>query len=140
IISIMAGGIAFELPPYGDAGERAESDASFTLFSGKEIAMKPEDGDPIAIHMRFPQSIRGLSRGATVDFLGVELGEVKAVSLDYDVESKSFPGDVIALIYPKRMGQAYARYVQWKGHDDPHQMFETLIKSGLRAQLRSGNL
>ncbi len=56
--------------------------------------------------MRFNQSLRGLTVNAAVDFLGVNIGKVVSVDLDYDPATKTFPGIVGAVIYPKRLGAA----------------------------------
>jgi len=81
------------------------SGAEFTLFDDQAAAMAPPDGEPRYVHMRFAQSLRGLSVGAPVDFVGVNIGQVFSVDLDYDAEHESFPVIVTALIYPDAWGK-----------------------------------
>src|SRR5699024_1869562 len=78
--------------------------------------------------------------GAPVDFLGIELGKVTGVSLDFDSETKRFPADVTAVIYPQRIGKANRRFIERTGNDNPGALLGILVKHGLRAQLRNGNL
>ncbi len=140
LASIVAGGIAFRAPPESREDTPAPADARFTLFDDKATAMKPPDGPPVHLRMRFHQSVRGLAVGAPVDFLGIELGKVTGVSLDFDPETKRFPADVTAVIYPRRIGKANRRFIERTGNDKPGALLGILVKHGLRAQLRNGNL
>ena len=45
--------------------------------------------------------------GAPVEFVGVNIGSVLSIDLDYDAKSQRFPVIVTARIYPRRMGRAY---------------------------------
>jgi paraquat-inducible protein B len=62
--------------------------------------------------------------------------------MKFDKETKSFPIDVDALIYPSRLGEAYQDIVAARGGepDRPDVFFKALVDRGFRAQLRSGNL
>ena len=54
--------------------------------------------------MIFDQSVRGLAPGAAIDLLGVDIGRVRSVALQYDAQRKRFPVEVVAEIYPLRLG------------------------------------
>ncbi len=140
LATLVAGGVAFQAPEYTGNSERAPEDTSFELFDDRTAAMKPADGPPLMMKMRFHQSVRGLAVGAPVDFLGIELGKVTAVSLDFDPKTKRFPADVTAVVYPQRIGKANKRFIERTGNDDPGALMAVLVKHGLRAQLRNGNL
>ncbi len=141
LVSLVSGGIAFQTPG-GDGGDHAPAPTGsrFKLFDDKETAMQPADGPPLEVRMSFQQSIRGLAVGAPVDFLGVDLGTVTKVSLSYDPETKRFPAQVTAVVYPKRIGAARQRFVKRHGTSAPGTMLAALVKHGLRAQLRTANL
>jgi paraquat-inducible protein B len=105
--------------------------------------MAPPDGEPRYVRMRFVQSLRGLSVGAPVDFVGVNIGQVFSLDLDYDAEHKSFPMIVTAQIYPRRMGKAYEVLEQQgtaTNEDRMARLVGQLVARGLRAQPRTGNL
>ncbi len=140
LATLVAGGLAFQAPPYSKDHAPAKAGSRFELFGDREAAMKPADGPPLVLKMRFRQSVRGLAVGAPVDFLGIELGKVTAVSLDFDPKTKRFPADVTAVVYPQRIGQANKRFIERTGNDDPGALVAVLVKHGLRAQLRNGNL
>jgi len=143
LASVLAGGVAFETAPTAqDVGE-VRSGAQFTLFDDQAAAMAPPDGDPRYVRMRFAQSLRGLSVGAPVDFVGVNIGQVFSLDLDYDAKHKSFPVIVTALIYPRRMGKAYEVLEQSgtaTSEDKMARLVSQLVARGLRAQPRTGNL
>jgi paraquat-inducible protein B len=143
IASVLAGGVAFEsVPTATDVGPVA-SGAEFTLFVDETTAMAPPDGEPRYVRMRFTQSLRGLSVGAPVEFVGVNIGQVFSIDLDYDAKHKKFPVVVTALIYPQRMGKAYEVLEQNGTATSEEKMAKLvgeLVERGLRAQPRTGNL
>jgi len=106
--------------------------------------MAPPDGTPHYIRMRFEKSMRGLDVNAPVEFLGVKIGNVVSVRLDYDDKTQTFPLIVGAVVYPQRLGTAYDKLqalVKARGENpDMTQMMGRLVDHGLRAQARTGNL
>jgi paraquat-inducible protein B len=143
LASVLAGGVAFETAPTAQDVGQVPSGAEFSLFDDEAAAMAPPDGEPRYVRMRFTQSLRGLSVGAPVDFVGVNIGQVFSLDLDYDAEHKSFPMIVTALIYPRRMGKAYEALEQngtATSEDRMARLVGQLVARGLRAQPRTGNL
>ncbi len=106
--------------------------------------MAPPDGEPHYLRMRFEQSVRGLAVGSPVEFLGIDIGRVVSVRLDYDVKTQRFPVIVAALVYPQRLGAAYQKLetlTRSRGENpDLAQLMGPLVAHGLRAQARTGNL
>ena len=142
LASVLAGGIAFETAPMAQDIGPVPSGAEFTLFNDQAAAMAPPDGEARYVSMRFSQSLRGLSVGAPVDFIGVNIGQVFSLDLDYDAKHKSFPLVVTALVYPRRMGRAYEVLEQSgaTSEDKMARLVGQLVARGLRAQPRTGNL
>lgn len=142
--SIISGGVAFAEPARDTPAPTAQENATFTLFADQEAALAPADGEARPIHMSFEQNLRGLEVGAPVEFLGVNLGRVTAVNLDFDPAHQSFPTQVDAVVYPQRMGVAKDKLMKLMGGaaDDAAvaRMMAGFIKNGLRAQAKSGNL
>jgi paraquat-inducible protein B len=114
------------------------------LFGDRDTAMAPPDGAPHYIRMRFDQSVRGLAVDAPVEFLGINIGKVVSVRLDYDEKTQKFPVLVGAVVYPQRLGSAYDKLeaiAKARGENpDLSRMIGRLIAQGLRAQARTGNL
>lgn len=144
LTSIISGGIAFREPKYSPDAKPADGNAEFKLFEDQATALAPPDGEPKYIRMRFNQSLRGLVVNAPVDFLGVNIGRVVSVDLDYDAATGTFPGVVGAVIYPQRLGAANDKLKEQAGTgDDEEQTSRILgrfVERGLRAQIRTGNL
>jgi paraquat-inducible protein B len=144
LTSIVSGGIAFREPKYSPDAKPADGNAEFKLFEDQATALAPPDGEPKYIRMRFNQSLRGLVVNAPVDFLGVNIGRVVSVDLDYDPATGSFPGVVGAVIYPQRLGGANDKLKEQAGGGDEEEQTSRIlgrfVERGLRAQIRTGNL
>jgi len=144
LATVVAGGMAFQDPPGPHDSTPAGQDAQFQLFADQGTAMAPPDGTPHYIRMRFEKSMRGLDVNAPVEFLGVKIGNVVSVRLDYDEKTQTFPLIVGAVVYPQRLGSAYDKLqalVKARGENpDMTQMMGRLVDHGLRAQARTGNL
>ncbi len=141
LASVLAGGLAFETPPGRQRAAPAPENTVFRLFNDRRTALAPPDGEAVPIRMVFEQSVRGLSPGAAVDLLGVEIGRVRSVALQYDGQRKRFPAEVVADIYPLRLGAvrtALLRDIGGSGGDI--EVIQKLVANGLRSQLRTGNL
>lgn len=144
LATVVAGGVAFQDPPGPHNDAPAPEMAEYTLFDDQATAIAPPDGKPRYIRMRFEHSLRGLAVDAPVELLGMKVGRVVSVNLDYDPKAKSFPVIVGALVYPQRLGQAHEKLAKAVGGPDDDTMFPRimsgLVGHGLRAQARTGNL
>lgn len=142
LVSVLAGGIAFERLPGGAALPPAPASTRFPLFPDRRSAMAAPDGPPLTVRMVFDHSVRGLAVGAPVDFLGIEIGNVQAMSLQYDRQRNRYPMEVIANVYPLRLGGVRNAMLPDAGADASADLrfLKALVDSGLRAQLRTGNL
>ena len=139
LASILAGGIAFDSPPDAPRAAPAPADTVFRLFGDRRIALAPPDGESVTVRMVFDQTARGLAPGATVDLLGIDIGRVRSISLQYDGLRKRFPIEVVADIYPMRLGSVRTALIRDAGGGDTV-VLQRLVANGLRAQLRTGNL
>ncbi|RVU50944.1 MCE family protein [Pseudomonas syringae pv. syringae] len=143
VSTLLAGGVAFVEPDYRTNAPRAAEHARFMLFDDQQKALSPPDGEPGYIRMIFSQSLRGLEVNSPVEFMGITLGRVVSVDLDYDAASKSFTSIVGAQIYPDRLGMANEKIVKTLGVTDDArtaQLIADFVKRGLRAQPRSESL
>jgi paraquat-inducible protein B len=142
LISLVVGGISFQPAPEMDAGPPAPADASFTLYDNKETALKPKDREVQTYLLYFDESLRGLSPGAPVDFRGIVIGEVKAVSVEYDRQSKTLRFPVEINLYPARLRSRYRKGTPQMSamEREPHVLLERWVARGFRAQLKTTNL
>ena len=150
LTSVLAGGIAFEQPDADPRQPVAPVGTEFRLFDDRKAALAPPRGPVLPVRLVFDGSLRGLSIGAPIDFLGVEIGHVRALSLEYDAARQRTPVQVLADLYPVRLGGVRAALVKLPagagadGDTDTvgadRALLQRLVDQGLRAQLRTGNL
>lgn len=143
--TLLVGGIAFRAPDYSPNDVAAADDKDFELFADQQSALAPPNGKAQYMVLRFEQSLRGLKVDAPVEFLGMEIGRVVGINLDFDAKKRTFPLNVGIVIYPQRLGQAYKKMLTEFKHDPNDEaagirLLGTFVDNGLRAQARSGNL
>jgi paraquat-inducible protein B len=140
LASVLAGGLAFESAPDAGPARPVTENTVFTLFGDRRSALAPPDGIAVPIRMVFDQTVRGLAPDAAIDLLGVEIGRVRSIALQYDPQRKRFPAEVKAEIYPLRLGSARTALLRDVGGAGDAAVLQRLVANGLRAQLRTGNL
>ena len=143
--SMLVGGIAFRAPEYNPDDKPAAEEYAYELFDDQQSALAPPNGKAQFLSLRFDQAMRGLKVDAPVEFLGMEIGKVVSVNLDFDAKKRIFPVNVGIVIYPQRLGQAHTKMIKAFNHDPNDEaagvrLIGTFIENGLRAQARSGNL
>lgn len=132
LASIVAGGIAFGFPESSHA-TTAANNSRFNLWDSKGEALKEPDGQPRGVIMYFDHSLRGLTVGAPIDFMGIEIGNVKSINAEFYDHYKQIRMRVEAVIYPSRVENGQAL-------NPNSEIFKDFIEHGWRAQMRTGNL
>ena len=142
LTSVIAGGLAFDSPPDSTDHRPAIENELFVLYDDRHSALAPPDGPAVPVRLVFDSSVRGLSENAVIDLLGIEIGRVRSVALNYDSQRRRFPVEVKAEIFPLRLGPVRTALLrdQPAGSAGDAAVLARLAASGLRAQLRSGNL
>jgi paraquat-inducible protein B len=141
LATLVLGGVSFQTPPKAPVTEPAADNTVFALAEDQDKALKEDDGTPVSVVMYFEQSIRGLSPGAPVDFRGVVVGQVRSIGIEYRRDKRDFVLPVVVDLYPQRVGLG-ARSASGKTRTDIEQqnIYDAMVRNGLRAQLRNGNL
>jgi paraquat-inducible protein B len=141
VMSILAGGIAFETPASDAPLSPAEANTQFTLFDDRTGAFKPPVDNPHTYVLIFKQSVRGLNVGAPVELGGITIGEVTQISPQFDSKTMEFTVPITVIVDPERYG---VKFLDTPAGEDPVAMhkkvMDTLVARGLRAQLKTGNL
>jgi paraquat-inducible protein B len=143
--SLLVGGIAFRAPEYSPDDKPAAAEYAYELFDDQQSALAPPNGKGQYLTLRFDQALRGLKVGAPVEFLGMEIGKVVSVNLEFDAKKRIFPVIVGIVLYPQRLGTAHTQMLKALNHDPNDEaagvvLIGSFIENGLRAQARSGNL
>jgi paraquat-inducible protein B len=105
--------------------------------------MKQPDQQMMLFVMYFPDSLRGLTVGAPVEFNGVLIGEVKSIRVEFIEDARQarqarFP--VTAAIYPGRLRAMTTESMTAPDPAEQKVRFDRLIEGGVRAQIRTGSL
>jgi len=144
LTAILEGGVAFhEL--LGSAPTPVAVDTAFTLFGDEERAMRPTETEIRSFVMYFKGSLRGLSAGAPVELNGINVGEVKGLDVEYEQNAGTLRFPVEIELYPERL-RGHARPSSRPGaprradEAASRALIDSLVKHGLRAELKSGNL
>ena len=133
IVSILVGGIAFDAPQ-GEEAEVAAADAVFPLYQSQEDADKRHYTRTVAWLLRFNQSIRGLTVGAPVEFRGIPIGQVTDVRIEFERSTDQLVIPVTIEIEPERfIKESFTP-------EERRDAVDKFVASGLRAQLKTGNL
>ncbi len=141
VMSILAGGVAFETPASDSPRPPAEAGTTFTLFGDRAEAFRPPPGDPYVYLLTFKQSVRGLAIGAPVEVGGITIGEVTEIHPQFDMNTMEFTVPVTICVDPKRYGVNFIDVLPGEDAMKTHKkVMETLVKRGLRAELKTGNL
>jgi paraquat-inducible protein B len=134
LINILIGGIAFQTAANLPPGPAVPPDHTFVLYSSREYIDDPVYSQKMYFVTYFDNNVRGLSKGAPVEFHGIKIGEVVDVKLEFTPAQSNFRIPVLLVIEPERIAVA--------GNDasDREGLIFKLIEKGLHAQLRTGML
>jgi paraquat-inducible protein B len=143
LASVLSGGIAFEDAPAEAADKGGVGEADLTLYANRLAAFAPEPGEAHLVRMRFKHNLRGLTVGAPVEMVGVDIGRVSAIDLEYSPKDQGFAVVVSATLFPKLLGHAYDTLAAEGTAGSEERMAALvglLVNRGLRVQPRLGSL
>jgi len=101
VVSILVGGIAFQVEPDSLPEPPADANTVFTLFPDRTQAFKRADTIIDTYMLVFDGSVRGLSVGAPLDFRGVTIGEVVRIGVSIDPATFVFRMPVEVKLFPR---------------------------------------
>jgi paraquat-inducible protein B len=153
LVSIMIGGIAFDLQEYAQPSEAAKEETQFQLYPDRDSSKQESYGLKSYFLMYFDESVRGLSPGAPVEIKGIKIGEVVRIELLYDLRKYDFRIPVLVMIEPERMNALVTADGKVLRGDKMEETIggtmteshgimrpQRLVDKGMRAQLKTGNL
>ena len=145
LASVLLGGVALETPPDGAGAAPAGAGAEFTLFPGRDAALRSPGSPANRYALVFHQPVRGLAPGSPVELAGSEVGEVLNVELELDARTAAPRTVVMIGVRPDRLrvrsGASLAAPSPLPLSDSQARaVLEHLVARGLRARVRTGNL
>jgi paraquat-inducible protein B len=133
-VSMLIGGIGFDLPQGEEQGGSVPDGAVFRLFPDRRASEQPVYTLQERYLVYFPNSVQGLAPGSPVVFRGIRIGEVVDLHLNFDWEAYEVQVPVVIEVEPERIEttDSDAAAVQHR--------IARLVEKGLRAHLGRGNL
>ena len=136
LVSLLVGSIAFEVPESMRLGDPVVDETVFTLYESHEEALVKEVNIKRRYLLYFDGSVRGLSKGAPVEFRGIQLGRVLDINIEFDAETEQFLIPVLIETEPERLSSVSILHSE----EESLAQLDRLVEQGLRAQLKTGNL
>jgi paraquat-inducible protein B len=140
LVSIIGGGLAFDVPKNELPGTEATENTIFRLYPDRASIEEKTYTVRRYWMLYFDQSVRGLSVGAPMEMFGVKVGEVVSLDLEFDPKKKSFRVPVRVVFEPERISGAGEAARKTSAEDADKNIKLYVEERGLRAQLKSGNL
>lgn len=133
--SLIAGGVEFDTPPdLSTSSIQADPGRTFYLFANRDAVSEGAISVSYPFLLRFTGSVRGLKVGAPVEYLGIQVGRVEHIALDYERRESSGVNVLIA-IQPERMGQGVV-----PTKEQVLESMDQMVAQGMKARLSSGSL
>ncbi|HDZ48325.1 hypothetical protein LCGC14_0210870 [marine sediment metagenome] len=138
--ALLGGGVTFGVPEDLPMGQPVEANTRFTLYADEDEAREGTFNRYLEYVLLVDETVRGLSRGAPVEFRGVRMGTVAAVPWNFTApqpDSRArFAIPVLIRIEPQRLGieNSDIDLGEWEAR------FNRMFGLGLRASLKSGSL
>ena len=136
VVSLVSGGLAFEIPPDVQPGDAAAENRVFTLYDDRTAAFQPVITVRNKFLLYFDGTVRGLKPDAPVEFRGIKMGRVVSVDLEFDTDSQEFHLPVLIELEPERFEKGFTDLTEVEHRS----INEELVARGLRAQLKTGNI
>jgi len=131
--ALVAGGVSFGLLKGNTKGPLAHDGDTFELFEDKSAAEAATFTPDYQILLFFDQSVRGLQRGAPVEYRGIAFGRVSDIAFKY-----ASPGDTRVPVLIEVDSKAMSKKFLSDKLDD--ELLEDLIRRGLQAKLSTASI
>ncbi len=133
--AVLSGGVAFDSPSRSKAdAQEAAPGTEFPLFNNYSEAQASGYSTKLAFVTYFESSVRGLARGAPVEFFGIQVGTVSSVALELDPATGSARVRVRLEVQPERIMRE-----DGVKDNDTVESTRRLVQRGMRAQLQTAS-
>ncbi len=132
--ALLSGGVAFDSPRGEVKAAEAEPGTEFPLYNNYAEAQASGYSTKQAFVTYFESSVRGLARGASVEFFGIQVGTVTEVALELNPATGDARVRVRLEVQPERIMSEDAIK-----SDNTLDVTRRLLKHGMRAQLQTAS-
>lgn len=133
--AVLAGGLAFDTPATARTGQPAKAGTTFPLFKDQQSVDEAQYTVRLPYLVYFNESVGGLAPGAAVEWHGLKVGQVTDIRLQYDAAAGQARIPVTIEVEPQRI-----ELVGTEENFGSGAVVAGLVRRGLRAQLKTGNL
>nr|WP_256464421.1 intermembrane transport protein PqiB [Erwinia amylovora] len=138
LTTLFSGGVSFDIPDGWESGTSAENKAEYRLFNDQRSIQDSLYSVHKDFLLFFNDSVRGLQKGAPVEFRGIRLGTVAEVPFTMPGIAQRLNNDfripVLIRIEPDRFKTQLGTDFNFEQH------LKDGVAAGLRASLKSANL
>ena len=131
--AVLSGGVAFDAPRDQVTAPLAPEGTLFPLYRNFAEAQAAGYTARQQFLAYFETSVRGLTRGAAVEFYGIQVGTVRSVELDLNPDAGTARARVRLEVQPERINAPTG------ADEDPVEIARRLVKRGMRVQLRTAS-
>lgn len=135
--AMFSGGASFAILDGGVPGDPAKNGDVFKLYASETEAQAAQFNPDRSLLLLFEQSVRGLKKGAPVEFRGLNLGRVVDVSFKYTPSGTLHRDPRVPVLV--ELDLSALRTPGQKAVDEDAILAEA-VKNGLRAKLGTGSL
>lgn len=136
LATLIAGGISFDTPvTAGGSNQASKPGTIFKLFKNFKNIGESKYVRKVPYLLHFKESLRGLSKGAPVEFRGIKVGQVSDMAITFDPRTMNIETPVVIELEPERL--TVSGFL--KAHK-PNELAALMVKRGMRAQLKMGSL
>jgi paraquat-inducible protein B len=133
--AIISGGVTFNVPPEARSSAPAANNSVFPLYASRNDAESAGYQRKIPLVTYFDSSVGGLARGAPVEVLGIQVGQVTDVKLQVDLLTAKVRVRVAMELQPERVFAASIL----PPNMTMKQGLQDLVNGGLRVEIATAN-
>jgi paraquat-inducible protein B len=134
--AIISGGVTFDLPVDADHDAPSPAGTVYPLYASKDEADTAGYQTNVKIVAYFETSVAGLAKGAPVDILGMQIGQVTDVKLLVDPAKGTARVRVAMDLQPERV---VGRAAIGAAKIDPATVMRNMVDAGVRVELGTGS-
>ena len=140
IATLMSGGIGFFTKQISTNPPSKEGD-TFRLYDTEEELFEERIQFDVPIKLYFANGVKGLLKGAPVEYKGLRFGTVIDIGVEVSQEKEDLLTYAIIAIEPERLPHIECSKLSSSERiDRVYDFFDVMVKKGLRAQLTNGYL
>jgi paraquat-inducible protein B len=132
--AIIAGGVTFDLPPAAMNSPPSAANSIFPLYPSQDVADSVGYRRKVPLVTYFQSTVNGLTPGAPVEVLGIQVGQVTDVKLVLDPVTSTVKVRIAMELQPERV---------FRDRLVPAPMLsstlQNMVNKGLRAELDTAN-